>query len=705
MTHHHVSAPNPWQDKIGFGAAYYHEYHMSNRLEEDLDMMVDGGFNVIRVGESVWSTWEPQDGVFNLEWLNPILDAAHERGIDVIIGTPTYAAPPWMRKKYPETTLHVATGVEKPYGGRQNVNYHNATFRRLAERIIRKIVEKYRNHPAVVGWQVDNEPGLSLIYNPDVFEDFKKWLAQRYGNVDVLNRAWGLTYWSHRISTWDELWTPEGNTVPSYDLAWRTFQAEVTHDMIRWQANLVRAMVPDSHVVTTCIATNQPGQIITKIASPLDVAGSNIYFNAQAGLEKPGANHLDPKGGPAWVTWSGPAYVQMLLDLSRGMKDAPFIVTETEATSVGYSHNLIVPWPGQRRQIVWQMIARGARMIEYWHWHTNRFGFETWWEGILGHSLQPARTYRELSAVAHELEQYRYQITNLTPCSDIGVIVTAKSRWGVEFQPPFGEGLRGDEQAYDKGLAMLMRGIQDAGLTTDIIDIEQLGDSPEAMVRRWPVLVCAYLYIISDADLHTLRQYMAAGGHLIIMPRTGMADEEAIVRDQVMPGVFRADTGAFYEESTTLVTPVAVTGQLHGHAQWYADCVQIDSKDAHVLGSYKDPFLKDYAAIVTHKSGKGRATLVGCYPDCELAQSLFKWITQISLTDDPWRNAMNEQLTHTKAQKSHNKTLHFVHNWSWNKSKFILPEETKGLDGTSYSCGEEIELSSWDVQIFCTDTE
>lgn len=108
---------HPWQNKIGFGAAYYHEYHFEDRLDKDLDLMVEGGFNIIRVGESVWSTWEPEDGIFNLEWLQPILDGAHKRGIDVIIGTPTYAAPPWMRVRYPETTLQVATGVEKPYGG------------------------------------------------------------------------------------------------------------------------------------------------------------------------------------------------------------------------------------------------------------------------------------------------------------------------------------------------------------------------------------------------------------------------------------------------------------------------------------------------------------------------------------------------------------------------------------------------------------
>ena len=105
-------------------------------------------------------------------------------------------------------------------------------------------------------------------------------------------------------------------------------------------------------------------------------------------------------------------------------------MTETNATTIGYSADELVAWPGQLRQVVYLLLARGARMIEYWHWHTNRFGAETWWEGILTHSLQPGRTYRELSAVGHELAEHRAVLTRLEPLSQVGLIVSAESRWG-----------------------------------------------------------------------------------------------------------------------------------------------------------------------------------------------------------------------------------------------------------------------------------
>jgi beta-galactosidase GanA len=47
---------------IGFGAAYYTEYQRCPDIEADFSLMAKAGFSMIRVGESVWSTWEPQDG-------------------------------------------------------------------------------------------------------------------------------------------------------------------------------------------------------------------------------------------------------------------------------------------------------------------------------------------------------------------------------------------------------------------------------------------------------------------------------------------------------------------------------------------------------------------------------------------------------------------------------------------------------------------
>ena len=134
---------DPLPRRVLFGAAYYYEYQPTDRLKVDLDLMVDAHFSVIRVGESVWSTWEPENGRFDLDWLEPVLDGAHERGIAVILGTPTYAVPPWLVRLYPEIAGERATGQRIPWGARQEVDFTHPAFKFHAERIIRAVIQRY----------------------------------------------------------------------------------------------------------------------------------------------------------------------------------------------------------------------------------------------------------------------------------------------------------------------------------------------------------------------------------------------------------------------------------------------------------------------------------------------------------------------------------------------------------------------------------
>ncbi len=691
-------------DGVRFGAAYYTEYQPYERLDADLDLMVAAGINTIRVGESVWSTWEPRDGEYDLDWLAPVLDAAHERGISAIIGTPTYAVPPWLRRTYPETTARTASGVEQPYGMRQDIDYSHPAFRFLAERLIRKIVERYRDHPAVLGWQVDNEPGLKLFYNHSVFQGFIEYLRDRYGDVDTLNKRWGLTYWSHRLSDWADLWLPDGNSTPSYDLAWRRYQAQLTHDFIAWQTDMVRGMVQENHYVTTCVALGQVGLDITRVGEPLDVVGTNVYYATQDGLELPGAD--EPAGAlyPFFVAWGGPAWLYLQADLSRGTRQQPFLVTETNATSIGGSADNFPSYPGQLRQVVWSLVARGARLIEYWHWHSLHYGAETYWGGILGHSLQPGRIYDELAGAGKELLDAADLIGRLSTSSDVGVLVSAESRWAMEFMAPLGgpgAGWFGDKNSYERILAAFYRGLLDAGLSTDVLAPQQFPDATE-MVRRWPVLVVPGLYIADDGLLQRLRDYAASGGHLVLTPRTGYADEEAVARHEVMPGVLRDAVGAYYLHFTNLRQPVAVSGDdeagLSGSATGWAD--ELIPDGASVLAGYEHPHLKSFAAVTTNAFGTGRVTYVGTVPDRALSASLARWLAETSLPADPWRAARPESVTCTASVTPDGRTVRFLHNWSWHDVDYVPPAATTDLiSGADVAAGEPLRLTSWDVRI------
>lgn len=685
-----------------FGAAYYAEYQPYERLTTDLDLMKAAGFSVIRVGESTWSTWEPAEGRFNLDYLQPVLDAAHARDIRVIVGTPTYAVPPWLRSRYPETTAHSAAGRPIPYGGRQDVDFTHPAFRHLAERVIRAIVSHYAGHPAVIGWQLDNEPGYELLHNPAVFQGFVDELRDRYGSPETLNERWGLTYWSHRIAHWSELWRPDGNTTPSYNLAWRRYQARLTSEFIHWQADIVRELARPDQFVTTCLALGRKGVAEVELAADLDVTATNLYFPMQDALRLPSPATAQPQGRPQWLPTTGTWSLYFKADMSYGVRQEPFLVTETHAESIGESHVNFPAYDGQWRQAVWMMIARGATMVEYWHWHTLHFGHESYWGGVVGHSLEPGRCYQELTRVGEELRRVGNSVAGLRPDADVAIVFSPESRWAMEFQPPLAaDGTNApDRTSYERIVATFYRGMFDARLQAAIVAPAQLGDDPGALAKRWPVLVVPGLYVAGRPLLELLAAYAREGGHLVLTFRTGYADEEARPRPEVMPGVLTPAVGAHYLEYTNLTEPVPLRSEngFDGLATGWADGLVTDT--ATPLAVYEHPHLGRWAAITTNGYGKGRVTYVGTLPDSGLASSLAAWVAATSLPSDPWRR-QPDSVTSTAATARDGSRLRFLSNWSWQTTTITVPAQARDLlSGDAFETGREIALGPWDVRIF-----
>jgi beta-galactosidase len=690
--------------QVLYGVAYYAEYQPYDRLERDLDLMAEADLTVIRVGESVWSTWEPEDGRFELDWLQPVLDGAHARGISVVLGTPTYAMPPWLARKYPEVTAERHTGQRIPYGHRQDADYSHPAFRWHAERITRKVVGRYADHPAVIGYQVDNEPGIELFHNRGAFEGFVDRLREKYGSVDTLNERWGLVYWSHRIGRWDELWTPDGNTVPSYDLAWRSYQSDLTTEFIAEQAAIVRQIARPDQFVTTCMALSRPAFDPADLNRELDIAAVNPYYPMQDALTMPVPPPEAALSRPSWNRLSGAWAIYLQADLTRAARDAPFLVTETNAISIGESHSNFPAYDGQWRLAAWALVARGARMVEYWHWHSIHFGNETYWLGVLGHDGEPGRCYHEVKRIASELKRAGAAVADLVPDADVAVLYSRESNWAMEFQPPLAaEGdVAPDTGCYERILGRFYEGLFGAGLQADILFAQRLGSDAEALVARWPVLVAPALYVADDSLLDLLDGYASAGGHLVVGFRTGYADEEARARAEVMPGRLREAVGASYREYTNLSTPVALSSPgdagfaLPDGATGTAWADALVPEDADTLVGYEHPHLGRWAAVTSKGHGRGRITYVGTLPDRQLAVALARWLRPSA---DAWEHRP-ETVTVTSACNPSGARVRFVSNWSWEPTSVALPVAARDLlSRADLAVGDDLDLGSWDVRV------
>lgn len=696
-------------DRVLFGAAYYHEYQPSPRLDEDLDLMQKAGFSVIRVGESTWAKWEPEDGVFDLDWLQPVLDGAHSRGIAVVLGTPTYAVPPWLTRKYPEIAGERRTGQRIGWGARQEMDLTHAAYRFHAERVIRAVVGRYHDHPAVVGFQVDNEPGFEVLHNEGVFQAFVDDLRRTYGDVETLNRVWGLVYWSHRLTTWADLWRPDNNAQPQYDLAWRKFQARLVTEFIEWQAGIVREIVGAEKFVTTCIAYDRPGVQDPELTAGLDVTAGNPYYAMQDGFGLSAAEDLTP----GWTT-SGTWAIFHSADRMYSSKQARFLVTETNAGAIGGPAMNAPAFDGQWRQAAWAMIARGARMIEYWHWHTLHFGAETFWIGVLPHDQRPGRVYEQLAALGAEIKSAEDHLRGLVPDATVGLLWSNESMWGLEGQPA----LAGDDgspyrDSYQRILHAFYRGAFDAGAPVRIVHDVQLveqGDGarlrePAEVAAELPVLLVPALYVASDALLDWLREYAEAGGHLVLGPRTGYADTEARARTEVKPARLAATAGVSYQEFSNLATPVRLTGsdgalELPDAAAGTAwvDYLQVSDDSVQVLARYQHPALGPYPAITTTEAGRGRVTVAGTVPNAELSAALVSWA--MPADRDAWSSLTTGSVTATSATTAAGRRLRVLHNWSWDASSLRLPRAvTDLLSAEPLEAGGLIELGPWDVRV------
>ena len=692
---------NPYQPKgLRFGAAYYLEYQPSpDHLERDLDLMKAAHFTVIRVGESVWSTWEPRDGVFDLGWLQPVLDQAHARGIDVILGTPTYAAPPWLAHAYPEIAGEPHTGQPMPWGARQEIDYTHPAFKFHAERVIRAIIARYAQHPAVIGFQVDNEPGNMLLHNHGTFVAFRNWLKDTYGDVETLNREWGLVYWSHRLSDWAELWRPDGNWQPQYGLAWRKFQSLKTAEFIGWQADIVREYARPDQFVTTCIAYDRPAVDECQTTERLDIGAANPYYGVQDHLEL----SSELQRPDVWVRTGVDGLIE-LADRGFALKQARYLVTETNAQAIHGGWQNLPPYVGQIKQAGLALVARGAAMIEYWHWHTLHFGAETYWGGVLPHSQVPGRVYAEVAELGDLLGQLGNRLDEYVPDHDATILFSNTSKYAFEVHPPLSNADGSPRpQAYLDITEAFQSAVLHSGRQSRVLHEQQFDALDVAsLVREHPVLVAAGFYTANTAQLEKLRDYALAGGHLIVGIRTGYADEESRARFAVAPDVLREVAGIHYEEFANLPAPLAVSSATlelpdEARATRWADGLLVDHAD--VLVGYSHPHHGRFAAVTTTPAGEGRVTYVGTLPNRALGAALFDRLLPAPVAG-AWGQSPNVTVFSGATPEG---KAYFVHNWGPEPGRATLPVPlTDAFTAASHPAGHELQLAPWSATVLFT---
>lgn len=584
--------------KILYGTAYYYEYLPYDRLDQDIEMMLKAHINVVRIGESTWSTYEKQDGVFDFSPLDKVLDAMQAAGINVIVGTPTYAIPTWLAKKYPDIMVQVA-GQRRPYGARQIFDITHPAYLRYAERIIRKMIRHVANHPAVIGYQVDNETKYYGTSSENVQQGFVDYLKKEFnGDLEALNQEFGLDYWSNRVNAWADFPSMDGTINGSLKAEFDKYRRSLVDQFLAWQVALVNAAKRPDQFVTHNFDFEwrgysygvQPDVDHFTAQEPLDYAGGDIYH--------PSRKHLTG----AEVSFAG--------DILRTLKHDNYLVMETQAQAFKQQ----VPYPGQLHQLAFSHIASGANMVEYWHWHSIHNSAETYWKGILSHDFQPNPIYDEVSQTGAELDRLSDQLVNLKFQADVAFLVSNQSLSALQ-NFPFS-----DQRNYNDVFRSLYDEFYKLNIHTDITDEHHI------RLDDYKLIVVPALYSVSDEFLEQLNDYVKRGGHVIYTFKSGFTDEHVKVRTVQQPGIISAACGIHYElfvdpDGCQLVpqdATIAADSDLN-----LTDWMELLVPDtAQVIATYDDPNWHDYAAITQNQYGQGSAMYIGCFPSADVLHQL-----------------------------------------------------------------------------------
>ena len=246
---------------IPYGAVYFRKSNPPKEdWERDYKQAAADGMNCFRHW-FLWSAIEVAPGKYDWADYDRQLDLAAKYGIKTIVADILCTAPQWAFKEYPHAWLEEADGTRQAshytvacsVGGWPGLCLDNEEVRTRAGQFLRALVGRYRDHPAMGGYDVWNE----LNHNGDAggcyceasAARFRKWLAEKYGTIDALNEAW----YRYSYRNWDDVDPPRTNDPYPDSIDWALFRIDNAVRLFEWRIGIIRSLDSKNPVTAHCI--------------------------------------------------------------------------------------------------------------------------------------------------------------------------------------------------------------------------------------------------------------------------------------------------------------------------------------------------------------------------------------------------------------------------------------------------------------------
>lgn len=577
-------------EKIIYGGDYNPEQWLDypDILSRDIELMKKARINTVTLGVFSWSVLEPREGDFHLEWLKEIVDRLYENGIHTILATPSGARPRWLAEKYPDVLRVGKNRVRNLYGDRHNHCYTSPLYRKKVWTVNQRLAETFKEHPAVILWHISNEYGGDC-HCPLCQEAFRKWLENKYEDIDALNHAWWTSFWSHTYDSFLQVESPSSigdDGLHGLNLDWKRFVTAQTTDFMCHEISALREAGACQPVTTNFME---------------DFTGLNYYEMAK---------HLDIVSWDSYPMWHRREYIRtayytgMQHDLMRSMKHKPFLLMESSPSNVNWQDVSALKKPGILMNSSLQAIAHGANSAQFFQIRQGRGGFEKFHGAVIDHyGGEDTRVFCEVAETGKLLETLA-KVTDSEVKASVAVLYDMESRWAMENA----KGPRNKGLFYYDALLKSYQAFRKNGLNVDIVNVEQ-------PLERYRVIAVPMLYMFRAGIAEKLRDFVQNGGTLVMTYWSGIADETDLCHLGGTPhglmdvlGLRSEEIDGLNDEEVNHFLPAGENAlRLKDSYVCSHLCDLIRLEGAKALMTYADNFYKGYPALTVHEYGNGLA--------------------------------------------------------------------------------------------------
>ncbi|GGG00107.1 beta-galactosidase [Paenibacillus abyssi] len=595
--------------KMLHGGDYNPEQWPKDTWSEDMRMFKLADIDIATINVFSWSLTQPDEATYNFEWLDEIMDMLADNGIKVCLGTSTAAHPAWMARKYPDVLTVDFEGRKKKYGRRHNSCPNSPTYRKYAKIIAKKLAERYKDHPALLLWHVNNEMGVRC-YCDNCEKSFRHWLQNKYGSLEEVNRAWNTKFWGHTFYDWDEIVLPnllsehlsasnhEVTSFQGISLDYDRFISDSLLDCYLLERDAIKEVIPDA-VVTTNFQSNGTYRLLDyfKWAKYLDVIALDMYPTNDMPMGMTAMRH----------------------DLMRGLKDGdPYLLMESCPTQLNWKPQNALKRPGVHKLWSYQAVSRGADGVMYFQLRRSVGAFEKFHGALIDHvGHEHTRVFRECAELGHELSQLGDSILGARVDAKIGIVFDWENWWAI---------------AHSSGPSVDLNYINEVQKYYDAfyhqnIQVDMIG--VETDLEQYDLVIAPVLYMVKQGYAKKLEQFVENGGTFVTTFFSGIVDENDLVTLGGYPGELRNLLGIWVEEIDSLfpeqrnsIVMKQPFHQLSGSYESSILCDLIHEEGAEVIAEFGNEFYRGMPALTRNIFGKGDAWYVASSPEPEFLKNL-----------------------------------------------------------------------------------